>query len=146
MKVESISKTTGQFETITQSLPFFSISFDIYLKNKRDMRPTYFLSAFVCLYLITGSSSSSLFPSLKHFYYNIWDSGENCVKGLRINKIDKQINFERSLEWATSKKMFWETIIDEMVETRGKFNLYFKEILASIEKRFILGGRLSTRL
>ena len=36
---------------------FLSLFFYIYLRNKRDMRLTYFLIAIVCLYSLTGSSS-----------------------------------------------------------------------------------------
>ena len=74
MKLESASKITAQFETIPRCLVFFSLSFYIYLTNKSDARFTYFLIAFLCLYLFTGSSSPwCTFISLKacnqiHFF------------------------------------------------------------------------------
>ena len=57
MKFESTSKITEQFETTPQCLRFFSLFFYTYSRNKRDMRLTYILIAFVCLYLLTDSSS-----------------------------------------------------------------------------------------
>ena len=57
MKLESISKITAQFETILQCLLFSSLFFYIYFRNQRDMRLTYFLIAFLCLYSLTSSSS-----------------------------------------------------------------------------------------
>ena len=47
MKLESTSKSTAQFETIPQCLLFFSLFFYIYSGNKRDMRLTYFFTAFL---------------------------------------------------------------------------------------------------
>ena len=75
LKLESTSKITAQFETIPQCLLFFSLFFYIYLRNKCDMRLTYFLIAFVGLYSLTGSSSPRcIFFKLKscnqiHFFY-----------------------------------------------------------------------------
>ena len=40
MKLESTSKSMAQFETILQFLLFFSLLFYIYLRNKRDMKPS----------------------------------------------------------------------------------------------------------
>ena len=57
MKLERTSKITAKFETIPHCLLFFTFFFYIYLRNKRDMRLTYFLIAFFCLYSLTGSSS-----------------------------------------------------------------------------------------
>ena len=57
MKLESTSKIIAQLETIPQCLLFFSLSFYIYLRNKRDMGLTHFLIASLCLYSLTGSSS-----------------------------------------------------------------------------------------
>ena len=57
MKLEYTSKITAQFETIPLCLLFFSLFFCIYLKNKRDMRLTYFSIASLCLYSLIGSSS-----------------------------------------------------------------------------------------
>ena len=56
IKLESTSKTTVQIQTIFQCLFFFSLFFYIYLKKKSDMRLTYFIIAFACLYSLTGSS------------------------------------------------------------------------------------------
>ena len=58
LKLGRTSKITARFGTIPQCLLFFSLFFCVYLRNKRDIRLTYFLMAFVCLYLLTGPSSS----------------------------------------------------------------------------------------
>ena len=99
-KLESISKNSAHFETIPQYLHFFSLFLYIYLRNKRDMRLTYFLLiAFACLYSLTGSSFSwYTFIKLKacdQIYFSWYSFKAKRIHVLHLNvnsllpKIDK---------------------------------------------------------
>ena len=81
--------------------------------------------------------------------------GSSCVKGLIITKFVKQIKFEETWGWKESKN-FAETIMAKLFQTPfllirnsaqwEKYNVYFSEFFTSIDKIFILRGRLDTRL
>ena len=57
LQLGSTSKIMAQFQIITQHLFFFSLFFYVYLRNKCEIRLTYFLIAFVSLYSLPGLPS-----------------------------------------------------------------------------------------
>ena len=91
--------------------------------------------------------------------------GWNCVKGLRVTKIVKQIKFKGVRGQVRSKKLFAETTIHKILETNSSFYvkqcttgkvqfLFFSIFFANIDKKNKKkqkkqkknGGRLETRL
>ena len=61
---------------------------------------------------------------LAHFYYiTALILGQNCVNGLRVTKIVKEIKLKVAWCELEAKKMFSKTIIHKIFETKSSFHV-----------------------